>query len=82
MTYYLAELHLSRLAGRDLVGTGQRLESAAGEGAGARYVRSIFVPDDETCFSVFEASSPEAVRHVLGLAQLYLIRVSEALVHA
>jgi hypothetical protein len=40
----------------------QTAERLSGEGAAVRYVRAIFVPEDETCFHVFEAVSQGAVR--------------------
>ena len=44
-----------------------------------RYVRSIVVPGDETCFHVFEAPSQEAVEEVGRRAELPFDRVTEAL---
>jgi hypothetical protein len=35
-----------------------------------RYVRTMFVPDDETCFLVFEAASEEIVREACRHAEL------------
>jgi hypothetical protein len=51
---------------------------AAAEAAGLGYVRSIFVPDDETCFHVFEAPSVAVVRDALERAELSAQRVVEA----
>ena len=46
-------------------GTGRDARTAAEElvreGTPVRYVRTTFLPDDETCFHVFEAASQEAV---------------------
>jgi hypothetical protein len=35
-----------------------------------RYLRSIFVPEDETCFLVYEAGSADDVRRAATLAGL------------
>ena len=45
-----------------------------------RFVRSIFVPEDETCFYLFEAPSIDAVREVVQHAGLKVERISEATV--
>jgi hypothetical protein len=34
---------------------------AAIEGIAVRYVRTTFLPDDETCFHIFESASEDAV---------------------
>lgn len=84
MEHYLAELYLSRLADCDLAAAARRVEAAAAEldGATARYVRTIFVPADETCFYLFEADSADAVVSVGGRAELPFERVLEAVTHA
>jgi hypothetical protein len=51
---------------------------AAARAAQLRYVRSIFVPEDETCFHVLEGPSVEAVREALERAQLTPERVVAA----
>ena len=43
-----------------------------------RFVRSIFVPEDETCFYLFEAASIEAVREVVQRVGMQVERISEA----
>jgi hypothetical protein len=78
MEHYLAELYLSRLRGCDLAAAAARLEAASKTGK-ARFVRSIFVPEDETCFYLFEAESAEAVACVGGRAELPFERVVEAM---
>jgi len=47
-------------------------------GTSVRYVSSIFVPEDETCFLLFEAESAAAVEAAVRRAQLAFERVSEA----
>jgi hypothetical protein len=44
-----------------------------------RYVRAIYVPQDETCFYVFDASSADLVAQVSDLAGLADGRVVETL---
>jgi hypothetical protein len=46
---------------------------AAAQGS-LRYVRSIFVPEDEICFHVFEGASPDVIAHAAG-------RIVEAIEH-
>jgi len=47
-------------------------------GTPVRYVRSILVREDETCFHVFEAGSVENVREVTRRALLSAQRIVEA----
>ena len=53
-------------------------EIAAG-GTQVRYIRSIVVPADETCFHVFEAPSEAAVREASERARITCTRIVEAL---
>lgn len=48
------------------------------EGKPVRFVRSILVPEDETCFYLFEAPSVEAVHEAAERAGLQVERVTEA----
>jgi hypothetical protein len=45
------------------------------EGMSVRYLRSIFVPEDETCFYLYEAGSIDAVREAAQRAALPYVRV-------
>jgi hypothetical protein len=45
------------------------------EGLAVRYLRSIVIPGDETCFHVFEAPSAEAVREVGRRAAIRFDRI-------
>jgi Nickel responsive protein SCO4226-like len=65
---YLVEAYIprsrlseARVAGRDARAAAEEL---AREGTPVCYVRTTFLPDDETCFHVFEAASEEAVGEV------------------
>jgi Protein of unknown function (DUF4242) len=48
------------------------------EGTPVRFVRSIYVPDDETCFVLYEATSCAAVREAAARAELSFERVARA----
>ena len=41
-------------------------------------MRTIFVPEDETCFLLFEAASIDDVRDAARIADLPFERISEA----
>jgi len=48
------------------------------EGTEIEFVRSIFIPEDETCLHFFRAESGDAVRALARRAALRLERVTEA----
>ena len=90
---YLLEMYLpdgDSAGARDDVGGGSsgeppataRLRAAAEEmrreGADVRFLRSIFVPDDETCFFLFEASSGDVVAELSRRAGVTATRISQA----
>jgi uncharacterized protein DUF4242 len=83
MPEYLAELYLPRSDGTGLSDGAERARHAAEElsrqGTRVRYLHSIFVPEDETCFFLFDADSADDVRIAAHRADLALERVSEAL---
>jgi hypothetical protein len=56
----------------------ERAQLAAKVGTGVRYVRTTFLPGDETLLHVFEAESPEAVREAVRVAALPYERIVEA----
>jgi hypothetical protein len=78
---YLVEAHMP--AGTDAAEVAARARKAAqglsGEDTAVRYVRSVFVPADETCFHFFEAVSEAAVREASKRGGLSAHRVVEAL---
>lgn len=53
-------------------------EALAAKGTDVRFVRSVFLPADETCFLLFEAETPEAVEEVGRRALVSFDRVAEA----
>jgi hypothetical protein len=82
MTEFLAELFVSKSECAASHDGWQRLAWAAAEltaeGRPVRLVRSIFVPQDETCFLLFEASSVEYVHETARRAAVICERVVEA----
>ena len=56
----------------------ERAARAAELGAGLRYVRTTFLPGDETVLHVFEAGSADELRRAAALAALQHERIVEA----
>lgn len=83
MATFLAELYLSRASAGELRDAAFRARSAAQsmtcEGTPIRYLRAIFLSDEETCFHVFEAGSPELVEEASRRAAIPVERVIAAL---
>jgi hypothetical protein len=82
MPEFLVELYVPRADAGSTRRRAERARRAAEElsnqGTSVRYLRSIFVPDDETCFHLYRASSAAAVRAVASRAGLRFERISEA----
>ncbi len=85
MAEFLIELYVSRsdaeLVERSAEQARLAAETLTREGTPVRYLRSIFVPEDETCFLLIEAASAESVREALHRAQLPFERLTESLAH-
>jgi hypothetical protein len=80
---YLAELYVSRSEGgaalsRDAENARRAAEELSRQGVRVRYLDSIYVPEEETCFLLYQADSADAVREAAGRADLPLERVCEA----
>jgi hypothetical protein len=82
MTEFLVELYASKTDCDAVAASLARLHRAAAELSGerrsVRVVRSIFVPEDETCFFLVEALAVEDVRETARRASLECERVVEA----
>lgn len=78
---YLAEFYLP--AGASVAGVAAQARAGAQEaartGGDVRFIRAIFVPRDENCFALYQASSAQAVTTVGALAGLAFDRIAEAL---
>ena len=83
MPRYLVEIFVSRSRAREAAAAGRRARTAAEalsrEGTSVRYLRTTYLPDDETCFHAFEADSVAAVEEVSQRARLGRGRVVGAI---
>ena len=81
MPEFVVELYIARTDAAAMRGAARRARLAAQElavlGTPVRYMRSIFVPEDETCFLLYEAASPDAVRVAVARADLPSDHVAE-----
>jgi hypothetical protein len=80
---YLVETYLARGRAGERAARDRRARSAAEEltkgTSRVRFDRSIYVPEDEICFFVFDATSSRDVALVAQRAELEPTRVVEAL---
>lgn len=76
MTEYLIELYAPRGSAQ---GARRLAGAVAASGGGLRYVQTILVPRDETCFCLLEAPSESAVAGVAAAAGVALERIAEAI---
>jgi hypothetical protein len=80
---FLLELYVAKSAGLDVERLAMRARDAADEvsteGRPVRCLRSILVPEDETCFLLFEAAAADDVRLAAERAELAFGRVTDAL---
>ena len=81
MPEFLIELYVSRTdaAGAERGARRARLaaEQLSRAGTPVRYLRSMFLPLDETCLLLYEAASADAVRAAARRAALSFDRVTE-----
>ncbi len=82
MADFLVEVYAPKLDAAGLAKLVARLEAKAEaisvDGARVRYLRSIHVPEDETCFHLFEAESADVVWEAGRRAGLTFDRVTPA----
>jgi hypothetical protein len=80
MASFLVEVYTPAAAASAEIERRLRVASAQLTRAGTpvRYLRSIFVPEDETCFYLLEARAVEAVREASVQAGISAARIVEA----
>jgi hypothetical protein len=79
---FLLELYVAKAAAADVDTVATKASSAAEElsaaGRSVRCLRSILVPEDETCFLLFEAATADDVQLAAERADLAFGRITEA----
>jgi len=79
---YLVELYVPRRAQPTLVDAAERArlasEQLTNEGKHVRYLRTIFMPQDEICFHLYEAQAADVVGEASILAQIPYERIVPA----
>ena len=82
MAEFLVEAYASRVATEGdpppVHDVSRAAEELTREGTPVRFLRTIFVPAEETCFYLYQASSVKAVVEAAGRAGLKFERVTEA----
>ena len=83
MAMYLVEAYVPRAHAAEARAAGSRAREAAAElsreHVSIRYVRTMFLPEDETCFHLFEASSAEVVAEAGKRAGIRPARIVSAI---
>jgi hypothetical protein len=83
LTSYTVELRLPETGWRELQQATTRArrttEEMRREGERVRFLRSVFVPENDTCFFLYEGTSAQSVRAAATRAQLGVVRVDEPL---
>lgn len=82
MASYLVEAYQPKVSADGIAAIAVRARAAAQELAAAgtpvRYLRCVFVPEDEVCFYAFDAPSADVVREATARAGLAYERILEA----
>lgn len=81
-TLFVVERYLPGISAEELRAVAERLGAAAANlsarGKEIRYLGSTFVPEEESCFCRFEASSVRVVRDACRAAEVPYARILEA----
>ncbi len=77
MSEYLVEVFQPGTRPLDTARPRRAAEELARKGTAVRYVRAIYVPDDEICLHLFEAPSAGAVAAAAERAELLADRIVE-----
>jgi hypothetical protein len=79
---YTVELRLPRTGWLELQEATARArrtsEEMRGEGVHVRFLRSVFVPEDDACFFLYQGSSAQSVIAAATRAKLGVLRIAAA----
>jgi hypothetical protein len=82
-TGYLVEAyapsHQAAVRARTVANARRAAEAMSFQGTPVRYLSSIFIPADETCFHLFEGPSAEAIGEATRRAAIEFDRIVEVL---
>ena len=82
MSTYIAERYLPGITQEQLLDAARRAKLATAEmttaGTPVTYLRSTFLPGDQTCYCLFEGPSEQAVRQVNDNAEIPYERIIPA----
>ena len=81
MAEFLVEVYVARddhRTAREIAAAARAVDGTPASGRSVRCLRSIFVPEDETCFLLFEAPSADAVGDAVRRAGLLPDHISAA----
>jgi hypothetical protein len=77
---FVVERYPPRAAHQDVAGADERAAAAhAGADTVIKHIRTWFLSEDETSFSLFEAPSEQALRAAGNAARLRFTRITEAI---
>ena len=79
MSEFIVEVYVPRSTALGTAGVREACAEHTRSGSPVRYLRAILVPEDETCFLLFDADSPDAVRAVITRAAVPFERISAAI---
>ena len=79
MSEFIVEVYVPRTSAPCTTGVREACAEHTRSGSPVTYLRAILVPEDETCFLLFDADSPETVRAVVTQAAVPVERIAAAI---
>jgi hypothetical protein len=76
---FIVEVYVPASGAVGTAGVREAAEEQTRHGPPVRYLRAILVPDDETCYLLFDAGSADDVRAVVTRAAVPYERISAAI---